>query len=457
VKTTTKTLESHLSGIQPESMPKTFQQAVEVTKKLGISYLWIDSLCIVQDDNQDWEWEASMMASVYENADITIAAAWGVDSRAGCFKDHHRPLIIEGDRGIKLYFRPLPDLRRYLGRAHLNTRAWTLQENVLARRTIVFAEDQWYWICSTIFQSEDQLSFLDNIVAGEGHAPFPMLGQHCRATEMPTMELYESWLITAGQYSSRSITYRKDKLAALAGITSMFQRTLKDEPCVGLWRRDLLKGLLWHVPVGTHGKLDMEAMQKLNIPSWSWIKIDGMVEPKLAILSYPYPNLPIFEETGIMGEVHPCLHVVSLELTWTGIPMTSPIMKAIICVRGKVIRIKSLQRREEESDCACGVRAAAFDLCHNGFNTDTLYESRAYLDDCCPSMDVELFCLPVYFRDTQRRSDSDVIELSTMIITPINDDSSIRTIRYRRLGTMDTEGFPRRIFEICEEQDLILV
>jgi heterokaryon incompatibility protein (HET) len=453
--TTKENLQSHLLGISLNAMPKTFQDAIMVTRELGIHYIWIDSLCIIQNDAEDWEREAAMMAAVYENADITIAAAWGADGRTGCFHDHSPTLIIEDNTGKKLYFRPLPDSQRYLGRAHLNTRAWALQENILARRTVIFAEDQWYWICSTFFQSEDQLSFLENIGSG-GSLPFPMLGQHCRAAEMPTMELYESWGITTGQYSSRSITYPTDKLAALAGITSMFQRALKDDPYVGLWRKDLPKGLLWQVPIGRHGKLDIEAIQKLNIPSWSWIKIDGTIEPKLEIPSYPYPNLPSFEETGMIGEVHPCLSVNSVDLEWTGLPMTSSIKTALIYIRGRVIQLKTLEKRDEQSECACHIQAAAFDICHNGFDTDALYPTRGYIDECCPSIDFNLLCLPVYFRDTRRRSDSELISLSALILTPIVEVDTSPVTKYRRLGIMDTEEFPRGTFDICEERDLVL-
>jgi Heterokaryon incompatibility protein (HET) len=176
VKTTSKTLESYTFAIPLENMPKTFQDAILVTKELGIPYIWIDSLCIIQDDPQDWEQEAARMALVYEMANMTIAAAWGANGGSGCFHDHTRSLflVVKERPGGKIYFRPYPNVRRYLGAAHLNSRAWTLQENILAQRTVIFAEDQWYWVCSTIFQSEDQLISSDNI--REGYVPIPMLG-----------------------------------------------------------------------------------------------------------------------------------------------------------------------------------------------------------------------------------------------------------------------------------------
>ena len=63
--------------IQTTAVPKTYLDAIAVTREPGIQYLWIDSLCIVQNDDSDWQQEAAPMAAVYENALVTIAAAWG--------------------------------------------------------------------------------------------------------------------------------------------------------------------------------------------------------------------------------------------------------------------------------------------------------------------------------------------------------------------------------------------
>jgi hypothetical protein len=74
--TTTKNLQAHKQdgGIEYAQLPKTLQDAVFLTRYLGIRYLWADCLCILQDDKADWEYEASRMADVYSNAYLTIAA-----------------------------------------------------------------------------------------------------------------------------------------------------------------------------------------------------------------------------------------------------------------------------------------------------------------------------------------------------------------------------------------------
>jgi hypothetical protein len=82
---TASTLEDLKGGIAISFLPKTFQGAIHITKKLGIKYLWIDCLCIVQDDPLDWEREASAMGQVYRSSYLTLSAASSTDSNTGCF------------------------------------------------------------------------------------------------------------------------------------------------------------------------------------------------------------------------------------------------------------------------------------------------------------------------------------------------------------------------------------
>src|SRR4051794_22873221 len=86
--TTTKATKStRLKSIPLVKLPKSFREAVFITRRLGYLYLWIDSLCIVQDDKEDWQQESAKMADIYENAALTIAASDSADSHKGCFRD----------------------------------------------------------------------------------------------------------------------------------------------------------------------------------------------------------------------------------------------------------------------------------------------------------------------------------------------------------------------------------
>jgi hypothetical protein len=87
ITTTANTIEQRKAGIPLEDLPQTFKDAVSLTRNLGIRYLWIDSLCIKQLDEEDWEAEASKMGSVYSHSYLNIAATSSAEGRGGCFKE----------------------------------------------------------------------------------------------------------------------------------------------------------------------------------------------------------------------------------------------------------------------------------------------------------------------------------------------------------------------------------
>lgn len=157
------------SGITLERMPKTFQDAVFVTRPLGINYLWIDSLCIVQDNLRDWENEAEMTGQVYKNVTLTIVAVTATSGDSGCFQQydglHNRPCRIgrfqfdlsseqlsESIRNFRCY--ALKKVPKHTGyeetfrpRGPLDSRGWVLQEEVLSTRLLSFCHDGIYCEC----------------------------------------------------------------------------------------------------------------------------------------------------------------------------------------------------------------------------------------------------------------------------------------------------------------------
>jgi hypothetical protein len=167
------------SSIAQGSLPKTFQDAVQITRHLGLRFLWIDSLCIIQDSPEDWEIESSNMGSVYENSICNIAASAAPDGRAGCFFDRH-PLLVQpcealvtpltmhyfyfDDDGEEVNEVELkdPQLCQILPQhvweegvtsAVLNGRAWVAQERMLSPRTIHFGKKQLFWECRELVSS----------------------------------------------------------------------------------------------------------------------------------------------------------------------------------------------------------------------------------------------------------------------------------------------------------------
>ena len=142
LKLTISTLDHFLHDIDPSTLSRTHRDAVEVVRKLGISYIWIDSLCIVQNSPADWRKESGRMANVYRHATINIAATFATDGDGGCFAQRDgsliQPLILEtkweGTQN-KLWEWSL-DERGY--RTHLDSRAWVIQEAMLSTRKLSF-------------------------------------------------------------------------------------------------------------------------------------------------------------------------------------------------------------------------------------------------------------------------------------------------------------------------------
>jgi Heterokaryon incompatibility protein (HET) len=145
-------------GIDVAELPKTFQDAVVIARRLGIRFLWIDSLCIIQDSEEDWIKESSSMGNVYRNSLCNIAATAAPDGRTGCFLQHNPVLArtcrirIDGLPGpapkSKVYDLVQSNFWQYsIDFAPLIRRGWILQERVLAPRVIHYGESQLFWEC----------------------------------------------------------------------------------------------------------------------------------------------------------------------------------------------------------------------------------------------------------------------------------------------------------------------
>jgi hypothetical protein len=254
LRTTHENYQSHLGGINLEELPKSFRDAIMLTRGLDIEYLWIDSLCIVQDDEEDWRYEAGEMAGVYQNATLVIAAADAKDSTEGFFISERRhestrkvPYIKKGVMEGSFNIARLPTYDSGPSESHLNTRAWAFQERLLARRIIFFARGGISWKCSKLETRErssgEDLGFYES----------------------------QSWLHLLEQYSRKRMTNAGDRLHALRGITLEMQKTRTDHfnPVYGIWEARIYAQLLWR-----RNKTLIEA-EVLDLPTWTWAATGG--------------------------------------------------------------------------------------------------------------------------------------------------------------------------------------
>jgi hypothetical protein len=137
-------------NIDFDKLPRTFRDAVIVTRSLGVRYLWIDSLCIIQEDEEDWKAEAKRMEDVFSSAYCTIAATSASGMDAGFLKPRPPRRCVTAQRGSESPFyvcEAIDNFRSDVELGQLNKRGWVFQERALSRRTIYFAENQVYWEC----------------------------------------------------------------------------------------------------------------------------------------------------------------------------------------------------------------------------------------------------------------------------------------------------------------------
>jgi hypothetical protein len=266
-------------------LPKTHQDAIKLTQYLGIRYLWIDGICICQDDEKDWERESVKMVSIYRNAYLTISASSAKDSSQGLFGERPAREYVELDyisgglRGQAFAFAlPLEEevnrsLTICMFKEPLSNRAWTLQERAGSSRTVIYGTPQLFFECNKGFKGEDGLSVNDRFESiRKLEQKYEEVEQGDTDGKIPgnKLDLLRSWQKLVGLYKERQLTYASDKLPAISGLANVFAKWLDDEYVAGLWRSQLIEGLLWR---GDPGK----QAQQYRSPSWSWASTDGSI------------------------------------------------------------------------------------------------------------------------------------------------------------------------------------
>ncbi|KAE9362831.1 HET-domain-containing protein, partial [Stipitochalara longipes BDJ] len=278
-------LDVYLQDIPLETLPKTFKDAVRITRELGLRYIWIDSLCIIQDSPEDWEKEASLMHTVYKNAYCTVAAAASRDGSGGCFvQGPYAPLQagfeglfprVDVPRGVMPSLPPV--WKKMIESGPLGSRAWCFQERQLSPRVVHFTIHGLMWECRTCIATEDKpQSGLEPI--GRCHDRSLDKGVRRSRTEL----LYDRWIDGVANYTSREMTKSSDRFPALSGLAQAVIEATGDTYLAGLWRGDLCRRLLWSrayldsAPERTrHWTRPTEP--EYRAPSWSWASINGPV------------------------------------------------------------------------------------------------------------------------------------------------------------------------------------
>ncbi|KAF5595064.1 het-domain-containing protein [Fusarium pseudocircinatum] len=299
--TTTKNLSMRLTEFDIVELPKTLSDTVQVVRSLGLKWVWIDSLCIVQDDKEDWVREAVKMASIYQNAMVTISADSSQDAKAGLHNERSSSIFNDRDSmkicsklstdeesSIFLFLDQetrtdrsatnLRDMGDLLSHCALRDRGWTMQERILSPRIIHYAEDQLYWECyHGINESEDELLWMGRSVniAKIAHRINSAVNEEAKKKELKQMLRYWYIHLIGGDYSHRALTFIDDKLLAISGVAKALDNIHPYGYMAGHWCEDddeLVKSLCWKR--GGPGK----KAAKYRAPSWSWASQDSAID-----------------------------------------------------------------------------------------------------------------------------------------------------------------------------------
>lgn len=296
-------LQERMTRIKMEDLSNTFRDAVRITREIGERYLWIDSLCIIQDDKDDWAREAALMADVYGQSCCTLAALDSKDSTEGCklvpdiqnigtffefdsgaeylrddpfFPFSYRIRIFEDEpREWHEEYGDNPYRHGDYGNQPLRTRAWTLQERELSRRNIHFGRAQMLWECREL-KASTQL-------------PWHHKKPEDDFEPMPIIPTRERWYELMEDYSFRNLTYEMDKLPALSGLARSFQHSVPQTEyrtgmlhsifvpqakyLAGIWSTHLPEALLWRTRYTGRRSLSGSYIA----PTWSWASVVGSI------------------------------------------------------------------------------------------------------------------------------------------------------------------------------------
>ncbi|KAH8430548.1 HET domain-containing protein [Aspergillus melleus] len=295
----TYNVDAYHRKISMHCLGRTIQDAVTACLRLGYHFLWVDSLCIIQDSDEDRANELGRMAAIYANADITLSAALSRSYDTGFL---NTPPPVYASRPFLLPFR-LPDgqtgkicLYKPSGLFHTNwppvrvetvrERAWTMQERFMSRRLLIFQEHM-LWVCPESFGHHGgRLTEQSYFRHAEPAVP-ERYGQSDLLAYSGIEATYAKWHAIVQEYSTKLLTCHEDKLPALSSIAEVFARSLSEQYLAGLWRGNIISDLLWTGvilgPIASKNKPSTRPPSRLTrprswrAPSWSFVSVEGHI------------------------------------------------------------------------------------------------------------------------------------------------------------------------------------
>ncbi|KAH8719431.1 hypothetical protein GQ44DRAFT_808784 [Phaeosphaeriaceae sp. PMI808] len=304
-KTTTENISQLYQGIPEDALHHTIREAIITTRTLGLRYLWVDALCIIQDDTDDWTREAARMSAVYENSMLTIAAIDSPSAEQGMFRTRKYP-----PRPYNRDF-PLDSPTGYFGHSHpffvfsnncrarplgeLDTRGWCLQEQFLSPRILSYADGELFWECCEVTASESypggvsqsNRTNTERLQTRKDWQAFNTIARNVRKqdrkwsiTGPSKKDAVTLWCTIVEEFTRRRLTVEMDRLVAIQGISSIITAYTNEEMVLGMCTSPLPRHLLWWVNTIAGTSKVPDALYRpahFRCPSWSWASVVGPI------------------------------------------------------------------------------------------------------------------------------------------------------------------------------------
>jgi hypothetical protein len=299
-----------LEEIPCGNLPKTILDAFKVTLELGLQYIWIDSLCIIQDNQNDVQREIAKMLDIYMNSEVTISAASTSHCNQGFLEERHGthdgvfylPLRVDEDTmGSILISRDSVSEHPWdvQNEQPINKRGWTLQEAFITPRLLIFTGFNMIWRCQTKYEPSSKSivypSGSSNSLRESGWSlateswgytfvSLKDIQAKLKPDDIPPKDgtkfdmilsapVWGQWRDILRVYNKRKLSQKVDKLPALSAIARVFASHFRCHYLAGLWRKYLIYDLMWFAANETRPKAS-----ESGSPSWSWAAIDGEVD-----------------------------------------------------------------------------------------------------------------------------------------------------------------------------------
>ncbi|KAH7324534.1 heterokaryon incompatibility protein-domain-containing protein [Stachybotrys elegans] len=290
-------------GLSMEYLPRRFQDAISLTRRLGVRYIWIDTLCIIQNSRDDWASESRVMDKVYLNSLCTIAASDGTDATCGLFTKRDPSMAMfscqQQFRGREIEFQVVPEWIEVV-REHcsLYKRGWVTQERFLSPRLLQLCAFPFYecrcGIQNEISQNPSNRTEIESV-------------SHRTWASEPGSTSFESisrWLGIVREYRKASLTYSSDMMVAIGGLARKFAEITGEQYLAGIFTGEhMAVGMLWF----SEGSPEHGHTQTYVAPSWSWASASGGIrnfsslpakESLFEMMSYRISPLPGHDHFG---------------------------------------------------------------------------------------------------------------------------------------------------------------